>query len=737
MKLILIFPPFHPPSAPPLGIAYLKAAASQKIDNINIKLRDWNAKFFSRWLGGREKIFCQYCPNQGLACICPELLVEGHAGQRLAEGLRIIPSSREEEEEYINAAIKFQGLYNSLRYCYNALLRSYIEGRRSLPNILLEGLFQEELAFIKAEKPDIVGFSVLGEQNLLPALALGKFLYQELALPIALGGAMLSHLSAEELLGAFDWIDYIFVGEAEEVLPLWLTHWPDKIRHEIPGVFCRTSHNTHLHPASPIPSLDSLPFPDFSDFALEDYLIGLPVFPIISSRGCYWRKCAFCTHHRPYPSGIRYRSIEKVVDEIEYHRDRFGIQHFLFTDEVIAPARLKSLAEEVLARDIKIIFGAEGIRPERGFTLSLFKLAYKAGLRWIYLGVESITPRLLNLIQKGIQLKDIYQIITHCDQANIIAHLSYIIGLPSQTQEELINEIGFLKSRPVDWAPFVLLLGSIFHKESARYGINIEDQEIMFSTREGVVHVPKFHFTINTGLTPRQALRIVKDAGILPRVKPHLGEMHAVLLSNTDFFHSVAKPNSIAKPELYAEKILLAKDQKSPWDIIHLAGCYELQGKTEEALNLLLGKITRKEFDNITDQLLLHIAACFNQLGKYDQAIESIQKATFSPEVAPALWGELARAYFSQHQYLEAAAAAEKMLALGIEGSGGIYFALGLCYEALGRYREAIMALNRAQEMDLVEAEINLALSRCYQSLGDQKGAERELAKARRKYLSY
>lgn len=782
MKLLLAFTPFHTPTSPPFGLAYLKAALTEKRPDVDVQTIDWNLEFFRRWLRGEMPDPCRHHPTQLLGAVCPSLIVENGLGEMILDDLSRLPTTPKQQDRYMQAARLLDDVYNRLAGFYHDILFPFVEGRAELSTEAEDALFGAELTFVEDEQPDVVGFSILAEQNLLYALALGRVIHKRFGIPIALGGAMMSHLAPAELLRGFPWIDFVFFGEAEASIVEFADAWgPHPPNPPLPilgeggtvspppdfgggGVCCadlggggqrcelegirglahRRDGEPCVHQRPQQLALDRLPLPDFSDFPLHDYLAPEPVLPIITSRGCYWGKCTFCSHTLPYGPGVRVRRPVHVVDEMAQQVARYGVRRFLFVDEAISPRTLTHLSREILARDLDVRFGAEGVRVERAFDASLLETAHEAGLRWVYVGIESSVQRLLDHIEKGITIETIERFIATCERVGITPQLSFIIGLPSTTREELEEEIEFLKRYPVDASPFVLLLGSPMQQRPDDFGIRIEDQQVLYATPHGPVHAPRFYFTVEEGLSPAVADALVEQAGPRRRMRPHLGEVHATLLADTDFFDSEARPPAPAPAAEIALHVLsqqrAAGQADGQW-FLHIAGCLEEQGRLEEALTVVQAGLAtahdrseiRDPFDWTQDKALqLHVATILNRAGQPQQVLQVLAQVEGGVERMPALRAERVRALYALDRPADVIREAEAMLEAGHEVRW-MHYILGQCYAALNQPAKGLESLDRAEARDWLEPEINEAKARCLQVLNRGTEARRERAKVRRK----
>jgi anaerobic magnesium-protoporphyrin IX monomethyl ester cyclase len=198
---------------------------------------------------------------------------------------------------------------------------------------------------------------------------------------------------------------------------------------------------TAVEPATA--EVDSLPTPDFDGLPINRYLSPEPILPLASSRGCYWRQCAFCTRQHLLDT-YRKRSVHKVLQDLQTLQAKYGCQAFFFVDECISPAMLNALADEILARRIDIRWSCY-VRFERQFLDKGFckKLA-QSGLRMLYFGLESACQRILDLMKKGTEKEAMQRILESTSQAGIMSMILYFVGFPTETREEALESMEFI-----------------------------------------------------------------------------------------------------------------------------------------------------------------------------------------------------------------------------------------------------------------------------------------------------
>lgn len=223
-----------------------------------------------------------------------------------------------------------------------------------------------------------------------------------------------------------------------------------------------------------IKNLDDLPFPDWSIFPLHEYsykpvITRKNMVTMLSSRGCPFS----CGHYCPYPLGQgaiwRSRSVKNVVDEIEYLYNKFEVRAIDFRDPnfTLNKERAKQIAKEIIKRKLDIYWVCEthiNVLDEK--MLDLF---YKAGLRHINVGIESVnTDVLTNSKRNTSDIETQKRIINYCEKIGISVATFYIFGALSDTKKTLIDTINFAKQLNTLVAQFAIFTpfpGTRFYDE--------------------------------------------------------------------------------------------------------------------------------------------------------------------------------------------------------------------------------------------------------------------------------
>ena len=151
-----------------------------------------------------------------------------------------------------------------------------------------------------------------------------------------------------------------------------------------------------------IENLDEVPFPAWKHIDINDYHDFGKLFPfltLISGRGCR-AKCTFCQLPQVMNGHTyRTRSVENVVDEIEYDMRLFpNLKEIMFEDDTLtmrsSQDRLVALCEEMIRRKVPISWSANA-RVDVN-DLDVLKLMKRAGCRWLCVGFEFGDQQVLN-----------------------------------------------------------------------------------------------------------------------------------------------------------------------------------------------------------------------------------------------------------------------------------------------------------------------------------------------------
>jgi hypothetical protein len=238
--------------------------------------------------------------------------------------------------------------------------------------------------------------------------------------------------------------------------------------------------------------------PDFSALPLERYLplaeSTNPMHRLWSDRrwlklplshGCYWHKCRFCDTALDYIGRYRPPRAAAVVAAMEELHRRTGLDGFHFTDEALAPALLRQVAECLVARRDRLQWWGN-IRFERAFTPSLARLLARAGCVAVTGGLECAHDRLLGLMHKGVTLREAAGVCRAFAAAGIHVHAYLMYGFPTQTVQETVDGLEFVRQlfaagvvQSAYWHRFALTCHSPIAAAPEKFGIRLRPARVV------------------------------------------------------------------------------------------------------------------------------------------------------------------------------------------------------------------------------------------------------------------
>lgn len=322
---------------------------------------------------------------------------------------------------------------------------------------------------------------------------------------IALGGPHVSFL-AERSLRECPEADLVVRGEAEEtVLELAHALERDLDLHSVRGLTFRANGQTVSTPPRPLlGNLDGLPQPAWDLLPIARYRVLEGKVGVISSRGCPYG-CIFCVGQRMVGHKGRFRSPEKVVDDMEWLALRgfpsIGIDDDLFT---LKKSHALEVCSEIRSRRLPITWHAfarvDTVTPELLRTMS------QAGCTDILYGVESGSQEVLDRIGKGITLEQVRRAVRMGREAGIRIFASFVLGLPGETKESLRTTSQFARSLGCQYGFHVLspFPGTRIWEEAHAMGLRILTERWDHYDANRVV-------TLTGDITPQDVEEILKE----------------------------------------------------------------------------------------------------------------------------------------------------------------------------------------------------------------------------------
>ena len=332
----------------------------------------------------------------------------------------------------------------------------------------------------------VVGFTSTFEQN-IASLALAKRVKAKFpTINTVFGGANWEGEMGAALHRAFDFIDYVCSGEADDSFPALLRRLskrrPSRQAAKFPpGVVHRTDGRTvFTGPSAPVRDLDDRPIPDFSDYfvALDRSSAPMVTAPILvceTSRGCWWGAKSHCTFCGLNGSTMAFRrkSPPRALEEILYLTERWRVPFIQFVDNILDMKYFDTVLAELAARRLPINFFYE---VKANLARRHVRRLAEAGVSRIQPGIESMSDRILKLMRKGTTALRNIQLLKWCKEYGIEADWNVLYGFPGETRKDyddmlpLLRAIRFLGA-PSGCGPLRLDRFSPYHNTPKVFGI--------------------------------------------------------------------------------------------------------------------------------------------------------------------------------------------------------------------------------------------------------------------------
>ncbi len=207
-----------------------------------------------------------------------------------------------------------------------------------------------------------------------------------------------------------------------------------------------------------IEDLDDLPFPARHLLPIEYYkLLNMEtrMTTMITSRGCPMQ-CSFCSSAALHGSKLRLRSIDNILDEMEFLVNELGIETIAFMDDTFTlnKRRVLEICSGIKARNINVLWGCTA----RVDTLNaeVLKSMRDAGCITLFMGVESADQQMLDEVNKQTTIEKIRNAFEVSRKEKIRTIASVVLGMPGDTHESIKNTINFVKELNPSYAIFSL-----------------------------------------------------------------------------------------------------------------------------------------------------------------------------------------------------------------------------------------------------------------------------------------
>ncbi|MFC1852663.1 B12-binding domain-containing radical SAM protein [candidate division CSSED10-310 bacterium] len=311
------------------------------------------------------------------------------------------------------------------------------------------GLTDEQIKKAIAEyRPTVVGISALFSAYMALSIHMAELVKKVNADIVTIVGGLHPTLSPESVLASPD-VDYVIRGEGETPMATFIENLASSkkmILSDIPGLCYQENGNNKINPPSVETDINRLP--SHRLLPPKSYLMyGKSYSFFLASRGCPYR-CQFCGK-APFP--YRQRTLGSIEEELHVHAQR-GIEVLDFEDDMLTfDVRF---FHDILAMLKKFEFNIcamNGLSPSHLNAQNL-KLMLEAGFHKINVSVVELSSSILKS-QSRCHYGSFFELLPCLEHESVTVEVHFIIGLPRQSVDHILDLILFLAQKKVLLGP--------------------------------------------------------------------------------------------------------------------------------------------------------------------------------------------------------------------------------------------------------------------------------------------
>ena len=301
---------------------------------------------------------------------------------------------------------------------------------------------------IKNFNPEIVAMSTYAS-NMYNVLFWAKVIKTELPHCFTIIGGNHASYIASECLRKCPELDFVvrFEGEIPFKMICEKIYERNYDFSEIPSISYRINGKIRENPQIDlIKDLSSLPllnrsfFKDTSKKKEEVYHVD-----IVSARGCPFN-CTFCNCNHYWNKVYRVRLIDSVIHELKDLQEKYpNLKSVRVRDESITinKNRCRMLSEAIAKSGINLEFQAHSRLD--GLDEKIIQILSKAGFKLLFIGMESGSQKVLNRLQKGIDISRAEEVVSLLRKYRINFRISFMSQIPNETFGDIVKTIKLIK----------------------------------------------------------------------------------------------------------------------------------------------------------------------------------------------------------------------------------------------------------------------------------------------------
>lgn len=191
----------------------------------------------------------------------------------------------------------------------------------------------------------------------------------------------------------------------------------------------------------PMPAWDLIDIPSYRNIWMESH--GYFSLNIATTRGCPF-KCNWCA--KPiYGNRYNSRSPKKVADEIEFLIDNYQVHHFWMCDDIfgLKPGWVQEFRDVVKSKNLKFKYKIQS-RVDLLLQEDTISALAESGAETVWVGAESGSQKILDAMDKGTTVDQIYKATNILKKHNIRPAFFLQFGYLGETKADIKSTINML-----------------------------------------------------------------------------------------------------------------------------------------------------------------------------------------------------------------------------------------------------------------------------------------------------
>ncbi|WP_242902308.1 RiPP maturation radical SAM C-methyltransferase [Actinomadura terrae] len=424
MRVVLVNMPWGSTDVPSLALGILKRAVTEQIPGADVEVLYANIDFVD-WVHDRVDM-----AMEDYDFFAQRSFTEGNGDWVFSSALYDDPHWRRREFDE-----RASGEQADLALCHRL-------------HELAPAFVAELAGRVAASSPDVVGFTSTFQQNAAALAAARQIKRLRPETATILGGASCDGPQGAALHRNFPFVDFVLRGEGETAFPRFLTALAGaRDFAAIPGLVRRDGNGASIanamsaRPLSP----SEIVAPDYDDY-FRRYASSVarlwadPRLVLESSRGCWWGEkhhCSFCGLNGSFME-FRSKPPGRFLDELLSLARRHQVLDVFMVDNILDMAYLTSMLPALAAEgyDFRVFYEVKSnLRRSQVRTLA------DAGVVRVQAGIESLSGRVLDIMEKGVTGCQNVRMMRDAESAGVWVEWNYLYGFPGESADDYTSVI--------------------------------------------------------------------------------------------------------------------------------------------------------------------------------------------------------------------------------------------------------------------------------------------------------